>query len=192
MSEITENIVAECKKNLERGRAIATGIGIFAALTKLDENIPGIPRSPQVLLRRREEKDSLLGADLSGKWEMTGGGVEIAHFQGTPAPYQVAILAALMQELKEEAGLNLATALPQYSFLIPAWYFGPDKGTIDLAFVMPIPWKYATETDESREKFKKGDIRFFRPDELDKIEIVSPRTRFLIKQALDYAVHYWP
>jgi 8-oxo-dGTP pyrophosphatase MutT (NUDIX family) len=184
-----QHFLDQCEKNLECGRAIATGIGMFAALIKLDEKVQGSPRSPQILLRRREENNSLLGADLSGKWEMIGGGVEIAHFQGNPVPYQVAVLAVLTQELKEEAGLSLATALPPYSFLIPAWYFGEDKGIIDLAFVMPISWKYATETDDSREKFRKGDIRFFRPDELDKIEIISPRTRFLIKKALDYVVY---
>lgn len=187
-----EKILAECKKNLERGRAVATGIGVFTVLIKMDEKVEGFPRSLQILLRRRLEKDSLLGADLSGKWEMTGGGVELAHFQGSPSPYQVAILAALMQELKEEAGLVLATAFPKYSFLIPAWLFNDAKGIIDLAFVTPIPWRWVRETDESRQKFQSGEIRFFHPEELSKIEIVSPRTSFLIKEAIDYASHYWP
>jgi 8-oxo-dGTP pyrophosphatase MutT (NUDIX family) len=192
MTESTERILAECKKNLERGRAVATGIGVFTVLIKMDEKIEGYPRSLQFLLRRRLEKDSLLGADLSGKWEMTGGGLEIAHLEGSSGPYQVAILAALLQELKEEAGLALATAFPKYSFLIPAWLFNEAKGIIDLAFVMPIPWKWVRETDESKQKFQRGEIRFFHPEELSKIEIVSPRTSFLIKEAIDYASHYWP
>ena len=192
MLDSTDRILAECKKNLERGRAVATGIGMFTVLVKMDEMVERFPRSPQILLRRRLEKDSLLGADLSGKWEMTGGGVELAHFQGSPAPYQVAILASLLQELKEEAGLVLATALPKHSFLIPAWLFNEVKGVIDLAFVMPIPWKWVRETDESRRKFQSGEIRFFHSKELSKIEIVSPRTSFLIKEAIDYVSHYWP
>lgn len=191
MTDTTERILAECKKNLERGRAVATGIGVFAALIKMEEKIEGYPRLLQILLRRRLEKDSLYGADLSGKWEMTGGGVELAHFEGSTPPYQVAILATLLQELKEETGLSLATALPQHSFLIPAWHFNEGKGVIDLAFVMPIPWRYTRETDDSRQKFQKGEIRLFHPEELDKIEIVSPRTRFLIKEAINYALHYW-
>jgi|SRR3989344_2467684 len=191
MAVENEKVSAECKKNLERGRAVATGIGVFTVLIKMEERVEGFPRSFQFLLRRRLEKDSLLGADLSGKWEMTGGGVEIAHFEGSPAPYKVAILAALRQELKEEAGLVLATAFPKHSFLIPAWLFNEAKGVIDLAFVMPIPWKWVRETDESRRKFQSGEIRFFYPGELEKIEIVSPRTSFLIKEAIDYASHYW-
>lgn len=192
MTENVERILAECRKNLERGRAVATGIGVFAVLIKMDEKMEGFPRSLQILLRRRLEKDSLLGADLSGKWEMTGGGVELVHFEGSPPPYQVAILAELLQELKEEAGLSFTTALPQYSFLIPAWFFSEEKGIIDLAFVMPIPWRYIRETNESQQKFQRGEIRFFHPEELDKIEIVSPRTRFLIKEAINYALYYWP
>ncbi len=57
---------------------------------------------------------------------------------------------------------------------------------------MPIPWKWVRETDESKQKFQNGEIRFFHSEELSKIEIVSPRTSFLIKEAIDYASHYWP
>ena len=101
-------ILAECKKNLDRGRAVATGIGVFAAFIKMGEKADGFSSASQILLRRRLEKDSFLGQDLSGKWEMTGGGVELAHFG---EPYQVAILETLLQEL-EEAGLKMAAALP--------------------------------------------------------------------------------
>jgi len=181
-------IASQVAANLDRGRAVATGIGVFAAFIKMEEKIEGFPRRLQVLLRRRLEKDSLYGQDLSGKWEMTGGGVELEHFG---EPYQVAILAALLQELQEEAGLKMAAALPQFSFLIPAWLFNQERGILDLAFVMPIPWRYATETAEFKQKLDTGEVRFFYPEELGKITIVSPRTRYLINQAIEYAQHYW-
>lgn len=181
-------ILVQTAENLGRGRATATGIGVFAAFIKMEEKIEGFPRRSQVLLRRRLEQDSLYGQDLSGKWEMTGGGVELDHFG---EPYQVAIVAALLQELQEEAGLKMAAALPRHFFLIPAWIYNSVRGVLDLAFVVPIPWRYATETDEFRQKLESGEVRFFYSEELGKIEIVSPRTRNLINQALEYAEHYW-
>ena len=193
MERIQEQIQAECKKNLECGRAIATGIGVFAALIKMDEKAEEFPRLPQILLRQRPEKDSLFSEDLSGKWEMTGGGVELAHFEDSSSPYQAAILAVLMQELKEETGLVFfATSLPEFFFLIPAWIFNREKGILDLAFVIPIPWKDVKETDEFKQKIEKGEVRFFRSEELGKIEIVCPRIRFLINEAIDYALRCWP
>lgn len=186
-------VLDECKRNLDRGRAVATGIGIFTVLIDMEEKAEGYERSFKFLLRRREEKGSLFGKDLSGKWEMTGGGVEIDHFEGHQSgPYQLAILNALRQELEEEAGLVFPTAFPRHSFLIPAWVFNAVKGIIDLAFVMPVPWKWVKETSDFKDKLESGEVRFFRPYELDQVEIVSPRTKFLIKEAIDCAQHYWP
>jgi len=87
---------------LKKGRAVATGIGVFAVVVK-----EGAP-----LLRRRIEEDSLYGQDLSGKWEMTGGGVELPQFKVKLGPeslsnYQQSIFVCLQQELSEEAGLKL-------------------------------------------------------------------------------------
>ena len=185
--EMEMEIEVECKKNLRRGRAVATGIGVFAALIKKEAS------EYQVLLRRRQEKDSLYSQDLSGKWEMTGGGVELQHFvdgsSGLLAErYQKSVAATLAQELEEEAGIVFST-LPEFFFMIPAWLF--KKGIIDLAFVTPIPWVNIEETPEFKQKIKKGEIRFFYPKELERIEIVSPRTRFLIEQAVKYALYYW-
>ena len=192
-NERNELFLKKCRENLERGRAIANGIGVFAAIIQMDKKAPEYPYMPHVLLRLRpeEENDSHLGTGFAGKWELPGGGVEIAHFQVVPKGfYQDAILGALMQELKEETGLVL-TALPQYSFLIPAWHYDEEKGNIDLAFVLPVPRKYTRETGEWRDRFRSGDVDFFGPDDLDQIKIVSPRMKFLIKKAVEYASHYW-
>ena len=182
-----EKILIECKKNLERGRAVATGIGVFAVFFKKEAFVV------EVLLRRRQEKGSIYGQDLSGKWEMTGGGVELQHFEGSSEGllaerYQKVVATTLAQELEEEAGIVFST-LPEFFYMIPAWLF--KENIIDLAFVIPIPWLNIREKPEFRQKMEKGEIRFFSQDELKRIEIVSPRTRFLIEEAVKYALHYW-
>ena len=188
MATEKEQILAECEKSLERGRAVATGIGVFAVV--VNEAGP--------LLRRRVEKDSLYGQDLSGKWEMTGGGAELPHFTVKPGPeglsnYQQSIFACLQQELQEEAGLKLLR-LPQPLTLVPAWLWRPyeDKErkeqriSIDLAFSVLLAWGdgYLEETIEFHEKFQKGELMFVPAKKLSEIDIVSPRTRFLIEEPL--------
>ncbi|MDD2696670.1 MAG: NUDIX domain-containing protein [Candidatus Pacebacteria bacterium] len=183
---MSELILTASRKNLERGRAVATGIGLFVAMGNEEK---------KVLLRRRLEKDSLLGADLSGKWEMVGGGVEISHFKeeepvsaNQRQQYQKAIWYCLSQELREEAGLMLKAPLPKPLLLQPAWILNEKNGIIDLAFVLSLPYKrqYVEETDEFRKKEERGEIRFFSVEELSSIEIVSPRMRFLLYTAIDH------
>jgi len=183
-----EEILVECEKNLGRGRAVATGIGVFAALIKKEDSV----KKCQVLLRRRQEKGSLYNRDLSGRWEMTGGGVELQHFEGSSEGllaerYQKVVATTLVQELEEEAGIVFST-LPEFFYMIPAWLF--KESIIDLAFVIPIPWLNIKETPEFKQKMEKGEIRFFCPEELERIEIVSPRTRFLIEEAVKYVLYY--
>ncbi|MDD5144889.1 MAG: hypothetical protein PHW72_02095 [Candidatus Pacebacteria bacterium] len=181
-----ERILAECDKNLSRGRAVGTGIGVFAVIIK-----DGAP-----LLRRRLEKDSLYGEDLSGKWEAAGGGAEITDFSGVGAPiltrerYQGSILTRLTQEIKEEVGLKLL-CLPDPLLMAPAWFWrlyeDKEKGecaSIDLAFSTPINIACLGETREFQERTAKGEIKFVPRDRLAGIEFVSPRMRFLVEEAL--------
>lgn len=179
-------ILSEAVANLDRGRAIATGIGVF--LVVVDEK--GDP-----LLRRRLEKDSLYGQDLSGKWEMTGGGMELAHFldirqEPDISPYQLPILRALSQELEEEAGLLLTrnpfAVLAMVSTCLYRVYEreGDPRTTIDLALSIPVPFSAFEQTETFRELMTRGGLMFVPRDKLSEIEIVSPRTRFLIEGAL--------
>ena len=133
-------ILAEAEANLGRGRAVATGIGVFLVVV----NEKGDP-----LLRRRLEKDSLYGQDLSGKWEMTGGGMELSHFEQADSQepavsrYQRPALQALAQELEEEAGLKLDDNEWFPLVMVPAFLCrkyerdGNPRTTIDLAFSTP-------------------------------------------------------
>ena len=191
MSE-NEKILAECNRSLERGRAVATSMGLFALV---------VNREGKPLLRRRVEKDSLFQEDFSGKWELTGGGVEIPHFAAEAVPdalsdYQSVVFACLKQKLMEEAGLELIS-LPHFSVLVYAWLWKsyPDKKAfnregvvIDLAFATPIPFmsKYLNKTDKFKNKFKKRELMFVPRQELSVIQIVSERTRFLIEKTLEF------
>jgi 8-oxo-dGTP pyrophosphatase MutT (NUDIX family) len=165
-----DKILENCQKNLSRGRAVATGIGIFAAVFDVSDR--------NVLLRNRAESDSLYGKDLSGKWELIGGGVELDDFT---ADYTEVVFNCLKRELAEEAGLDLIK-LPNPVAMIPAWL--SKNGLIDLAFVIPLYFN-GEEIQAGPDHFnmwEEGQVRFF-PRELEGLEIVSPRMRFMIGQA---------
>jgi len=180
-----DTVVAEARANLERGRAAATGIGLFLVVIDDDGN---------PLLRRRLEEDSLYGQDLRGKWEMTGGGMELSHFADAASQepaisrYVRPILETLAQELEEEAGLKLTGSFPL--LMAPAFLYreyereGDPRTTIDLAFSTPISLEAFEQTGMFHELMEKGGLMFVPRDKLGEIEIVSPRTRFLIEQAL--------
>ena len=117
-------ILFECQETLKRGRAVATGIGVFAVV---------INKAGNPLLRKRIETDSLFQEDLSGKWELIGGGVKLAHFMAETGPEdERAIFACLEQELMEEAGLKLIS-LPQPLMVVKDWIMAsfPDKKIIN-------------------------------------------------------------
>ena len=187
-----DKILIECRETLEKGGAVATSIGVFALVV----NREGSP-----LLRKRSEKDSLYQEDLSGKWEMTGGGLEISHFTAETGPddssYQQAIFACLKQELLEEAGLNLIS-LPRrpFMFVLPAWrkrsykdrkVINEERTSIDLAFATPVPFqdKYVEKTEEFENKIERGELMFVPRQELSNTDIVSLKMRFLIEETLE-------
>jgi 8-oxo-dGTP pyrophosphatase MutT (NUDIX family) len=128
----------------------------------------------KILVRRRKEKDSLYGQDLSGKWELPGGGVEIFDFD--EGDYQSAISSTLDRELMEEAGLEI-----DYDGLVlnllPAW-LGKD-GLIDLAFMIEIPVHMVRKTPTFEKMMDNNEIRFVTIEEARKIEFVSKRMKFL-------------
>ena len=174
---------------------MATGIGIFGLVFKEEGG------TVKALLRRRLERDSLYQQDLSGRWELVGGGMELVHFQEVPrGEYQEAIWRTLRQELMEEAGLELLYGLNPLA-LFPAFLQRgyTDRGesheerlTIDLAFVTPLAWAGVKETDEFQRKMERGELHFFSKEELNTIEIVSPRTKFLIERGFDaYSLKRW-
>ncbi len=168
-----DQILENCRKNLERERAIATGIDVFAAV--FDSS------GRNILLRQRLERGSLYGQDLSGKWELIGGGVEIDDFT---ADYTEVIFNCLERELSEEAGLELIK-LPDPIPMLPAWL--SKNNLIDLAFVVPLHFnKKDVKTGPNHfDMWDKGQVKFF-PEDIDNVNIVSPRMKFMITQALSY------
>ena len=159
-SEVLKN----CQKNLDRNRAVATGIGVFARIINSER---------KVLLRRRKEKDSLFNEDLSGKWELPGGGVEISDFS---EDYRSAVISTLERELMEEVGLELLCPCLQV-VLRPAW-LGKD-GQIDLAFVIDVPEGIVMETSAFKEMIANNEIRWFTWQEAQEIEFISQRMKFM-------------
>ena len=165
-----EKVFENFKKNLNSGRAVATGIGIFL----------GIFKNKEILLRLREEKDSLYGKDLSGKFELIGGGVEIKDFE---EDYITVIINVIERELEEEAGLKFKKSLGLIP-LLPAWLL--KNNLIDLAFVTLVRWENIEETNEFKEKLSKGSVRFFNTLGLGKVNFISPRMKFLAGQASSF------
>ncbi|RLC35165.1 MAG: hypothetical protein DRZ76_00960 [Candidatus Nealsonbacteria bacterium] len=185
-----EKILAECRNNLKRGRAVATGIGVFVIMV----------RNGDPLLRRRLEKESLYQQDLSGKWEMPGGGAELSHFltwaedKNAERRYCGSIFEALKQEMAEETGLALL-GFPDHLLMVPAWFrreyinkeTDEERVTIDVAFSLPIPFEapFIEETKVFHEKLERRELMFVPRNKLQEIEIVSPRMRFLIERGLE-------
>ena len=185
--EVVELVLQKSKDNLQRERAVATGIGIFIAVM----NDKGI------LLRRRlqSENQSLVSSratNLAGKWELPGGGVDIGDLTTTryqDTIYQCAILECMRRELSEETGLQLNDQRLRNDQgvkiinLFPAWLYKPEEGIIDLAFVVALRHgKQTEETEEFTQKINSGKIRFFSIVEIDRpdVEIISKRMRHLI------------
>ena len=160
-SEVLKN----CQKNLERKRAVASGIGVFARIINSER---------KVLLRRRKEKDSLFHEDLSGKWELPGGGVEISDF--SDEDYRAAIPSTLEREIREEVGLELLSDCVDV-VLRPAW-LGKD-GQIDLAFVVDVPESLVMETLAFKELIANNEIRWFTWQEAHELEFISRRMKFM-------------
>lgn len=178
-----EELVGNFRGNLERGRAGATGIGFFVAV--IEEGFNEV--QTRILLRTREEKDSLFGDDLSGKWELPGGGLEINDFRAffmDDSPrikYTIPILIRLKQELREETGIRLNYFFEPIT-MFPALLYKDSK--IDLAFVVPLDFAQVLETETSRKLMKEGKIRFFTGEELKQIEFIGGRMKFLVEQAM--------
>ncbi|MDD4409206.1 MAG: hypothetical protein PHW52_00960 [Candidatus Pacebacteria bacterium] len=176
---MSEKLIESAQKNIERGRAIATGVGVFA----------GIFYQGKILLRRRIEKGSLIShEDMSGKWELPGGGVDISDFDNSCIPYQSAVIKALDKELREEVCLGYQRS--DQIVMIPAWL--KKEGIIDLAFVVPLEFVNLELVDggDYFSIFDEGiltkKIAFFSKEDIAGIEIISERMKFLIMEVFRY------
>jgi hypothetical protein len=172
-------VLENCQKSLEKGNACATGIGIFAAV--LFEG--------KILLRKRTDKNSMFGADLSSKYELVGGavGVDELNCQAQGCEYQGMVIDTLGRNLNLKAGLDYQFS-PQEGMqlvLLPAFLAKSDM--IDLAFVCPIPFSDIKETEEFKSAIRDGSLGFFSREEVSKIEVISKRMLFMIEEAFHYS-----
>jgi 8-oxo-dGTP pyrophosphatase MutT (NUDIX family) len=176
-----ERILEKVEEALRVKRAIATGIGIFGAIFNADFQT--------ILLRRRIEKRSLISSkDLTGKWELPGGAVELSDFDDT---YQGVIINALSREIKEETGLEMKVS-PEFSHFVPLLPAILKRSSIekfniiDWAFVVPISVRRIQITPEYQRKINEEKIKWISLGDVGKIEIVSKRMRYLIDLAITY------
>jgi len=177
----SEAIISRARERLNQGGAVATGVGVFAAIS----------HGRTVLLRRRVEKESpIYPGDLSGKWELPGGGMELKDLG---EEYQGSFKNTLEREIKEEVGLDAKLDF-QEMVLLPAVLKLSSiekSNSIDFAFVIPLPAITCETTSKYWEKITKGEIQWILIGEIEKIQIVSERMKYLIGIAIDYIKHHW-
>jgi len=63
----------------------------------------------KILLRRRKETASITGQDLSGRWELPGGGMRLEDLVSGQEGYLGSIKRTIQREVKEEAGVDLSS-----------------------------------------------------------------------------------
>lgn len=123
------------------GKVKAT-IGVFAGI---------INEEGKILLRRREEIDSITGKSYKGDWELPGGGVVEAE----KITYDH-LVKELIREVKEEIGISISVdPMPE---MYPLLFKGPQG--YDLALVVPI---------RSNKKPSKGETIYVSPKELKEL-----------------------
>jgi 8-oxo-dGTP pyrophosphatase MutT (NUDIX family) len=100
---------------------IKTTVGVFGGI---------LNREGKLLLRRREETDSITGESFFKNWELPGGGI----METEKVPYSCPV-NELKREADEEVGISIPVDLmpPMYPVL-----FKNLKGEYDLAMVTPI------------------------------------------------------
>jgi len=163
-----ELVIKKCRDNLKRGRAVATGIGVFGRVIE----------DGKMLLRRRTEKDSLFGEDLSGRFELIGGGVEVCDFK---EGYQSAAKNTLVREFDEEAGMILDAE--DLDIILRIAWLGKDNA-YDLAFSINIPRNMVHQTCRHKRLLSGGHLVWVPFNKLDQIEFVSKRMKELATQGI--------
>ena len=166
-------ILKNCIKNLTRGRAIATGIGFFVAIVD----------GEKILLRTRTETGSLFGNDLSGKWELPGGGMEIKdmkYINYSAGNYYQPVFNTISREALEEVFLEIIQI--EDKRVIPAYLFKND--TIDLAHVAIVPLSSIKKTPSFEELLLKGEVKFFSKEEVQNLDFASQRMKYMAVEAL--------
>ena len=168
-----DRVVEKCRENLKRGRAVATGIGIFFRIHD---------GSKQLMRIRTERGSPIDNRDYSGKLELIGGGVEVKDFD---TDYQSAIISTARREMMEEAGLELVN-LPDIK-LTPAWALIAKSNAIDLAFVMDVPFSSVKTTQLYDRLIEEKNLRWFSFQELQDLkeeDFISRRMTYLVRKSV--------
>jgi len=179
-----ENLLAEAKRRIDYGGVIATGIGAFAIIIR---SVCEPEMTTEILLRRRTEKESIIhDKDLSGKWELPGGGMKQDDLVPGGDGYFGSIARTLWREVREETGLDLLE-WKLSGAIFPAMLAREEgkQSLIDFALAVRINWKNDFATKDYQSRLQRGEIKWVKVGDLDKIKIVSPRMKFLIWQTVN-------
>jgi 8-oxo-dGTP pyrophosphatase MutT (NUDIX family) len=88
----------------------------------------------KLLMRRRKKEEPSTPCPYEGDWELPGGTIEEKNIWS--AKDERIIGEELVREVREETGLLIEVEL--MPIMHPAIYINQEKGTIDLAFMIPI------------------------------------------------------
>lgn len=191
LDSLKQAVVGKAVENLSRNpsRSVATGIGVFG--------LPIDAKRHCVLFKIREERSSLVtdSANLQGKLELLGGGVDLREVKESPGLYNYPFKKTLQKELQEEAGLRLTDSFePLWKDAISFIKDSQKKsfGVLDLAFVTPISCEYLrpqglSEANQTYAELVLKKIKWVHIDKflnLNEEEFVSPRTAYLAREAL--------
>jgi len=146
-------------------------IGVFAGI--FNEN-------GKILLRRREEKNSIISSkSYKGDWELPGGTMEEDNIW--KATSERIVGQELAREVEEETGISIEViSMP---VMYPTVYISKKKRRVDFAFMIPV--------GIARERPTKGETTYVSPKELRELadrskggQLVSGWGRRMCRMAL--------
>ena len=178
------DVVEKCLENLEKDKAVFTGMGIFFIVVS--------ESGEYNLISRRDTKESITGGDLSGKFQLIGGSMTLSDLLKGEG-YQGAAISVI-KRTAERIGLVLKKEDITMPPMFPAFAFiaekkaggGEVQNQIDVAFSVRLPICLFRETPKFEELLEKNDLMWVDQLELRKnVEFISERMKFLANQGAD-------
>ncbi|MDD4531509.1 MAG: hypothetical protein PHH21_02250 [Candidatus Pacebacteria bacterium] len=165
-------IAKKCKENLDKGKAVLTGIGIIVR----------IRNGGKFLVTVRESKESITGKDLSGLVQLITSAMLASDFTlSVKGDFQGPLRLAITRGLRN-FGMSLRHDV-SLNHLIPAFSLIEEKGVqnqIDGAFVVDIPFESIETGKLFDQLIENGTLKWVNLGEIrEELEFIGPRMKFL-------------